>query len=798
MDIGLFMARREDDTETLRERRRAIAICSLPPGTLFADRYEVKSLLGRGGMGVVHRARDRELDEEVALKLFSPNRAASDDAVQRFRREVKLARRVTHSNVARTYDLGSSAGQRFLTMELIKGETLAERMRARGGRLGLSDALRIVSDVTRGLEAAHAAGVVHRDLKPANVMLDATSLYTGAERAVITDFGVAVLASTQDEASPDDELAGTPAYMAPEQVQGMELDGRADIYALGVVLFELLTGERPFSGENWVEVAIARVGVPPPDVRERVSDVPVPVAELVRAMLAPEREDRLDAARLAERLDALRGLGTTTESLAVRWPGKMVGPGTLSGVQVAVLPVSTSAAALAALSEQVGAVASAEIEAAGMLEVEPAADSRARDDARSPEEGLYERARPGGEVTKVQIASALDLEGGEVRLRAIATDASSGAELWSTTVSGPVARPLVFGADVVRALWDGFSRFGAAAGRRGRVASKARELYERARELSTTYGSVDRERAIALLREADALAPNDPLILSALAAELVRLWGYRDEAEVLEAAEDAALRALAIDSSNAEIFNTIALLRLHQGELRAAVRAFHEALARDSSLVEAQSYLGRLLSESGSFVEATQRLEYAMRMEPSDHFARVELARIAAMAGRWKRVDALLTNAGSGGGPPILIASRGRFAIWQRDFEALGHRLREMQAHQDDPALGQVVPIVGPAWAALACGRGVASGSLALRDIENAIAHHSQRLPTFHRQLLAEIHMAAGNRADALAEIESAASMALIDVSWLDYCPLLADLRGEPRFAKARALVATRAHALWR
>jgi serine/threonine-protein kinase len=242
-------------------------------GDVIAARYEIHALLGQGGMGAVFRVHDRELDEEIALKVLHPALSIDGRALDRFRREVKLARRVTHPNVARTFDIGFDR-VRFLTMELVAGAAVSSLVRD-GARPPLSEALRIAEAVSRGLSAAHAAGVVHRDLKPDNVMRA-----PGANgRIVITDFGIARLASRSDGDDPrrtGDQVVGTPAYMAPEQITAQPVDGRTDVYALGATSFELQTGRLPFVRDSAMASAAARLKEDPPDVRTLAPDVPEP------------------------------------------------------------------------------------------------------------------------------------------------------------------------------------------------------------------------------------------------------------------------------------------------------------------------------------------------------------------------------------------------------------------------------------------------------------------------------------------------------------------------------------------
>jgi len=259
-------------------------------GSLVGGRYEVIALLGTGGMGTVYRARDTELEEPVALKVLRRDLLDVPGVVERFRREVKLARRVTHRNVARVFDIGEHLGDRFLTMELVEGEPLAERIRRTP--LPAEQAIRISLAIAEGLTAAHSAGVVHRDLKPENVLL------ADDGRVVITDFGIARTRFDEGDALRTvGSAVGTPAYMAPEQIEpDHEIDARADIYAFGAVMFELFTGRRAWPGDSAIAVAAARLLHPPPDPLSVRPELPAPFAEIILRCLARKPADRFPSA----------------------------------------------------------------------------------------------------------------------------------------------------------------------------------------------------------------------------------------------------------------------------------------------------------------------------------------------------------------------------------------------------------------------------------------------------------------------------------------------------------------------
>jgi tetratricopeptide (TPR) repeat protein len=251
---------------------------SLSPGFVLGHRYEVVRRIGRGGMGEVYEAFDLTLRERVALKVVRPALAGDRGVMDRFQREIQLSRRVTHPNVCRVFDLGRHRDGRrdvtFLTMELLEGETLEARIQ-RAGRLTAEEALPLVGQMAEALDAAHGVGVVHRDFKPANVML--VPGREGGTRAVVTDFGLALSLEPEADAlvlSSGSLVVGTAAYMAPEQANGSEATPASDVYALGVVVYEMVTGQRPHVGRSPVELLMNRLSEAPVAPILRNPDLP--------------------------------------------------------------------------------------------------------------------------------------------------------------------------------------------------------------------------------------------------------------------------------------------------------------------------------------------------------------------------------------------------------------------------------------------------------------------------------------------------------------------------------------------
>src|SRR5918996_1173544 len=215
-----------------------------PPGTVLGARYRIVGRLGRGGMGEVYRADDLKLAQAVALKFLPPEVDRDPARLMQLHNEVRMARQVSHPNVCRVYDIDEVEGHTFLSMEFVDGEELASLLR-RIGRFSNERALELSRQICAGLAAAHERGVIHRDLKPANVMLDSTG------KVRITDFGLA-------GAAGESIRAGTPAYMAPEQLAGGDVTPRSDIYALGLVLYEIFTGQRALDARNMAELIAKR------------------------------------------------------------------------------------------------------------------------------------------------------------------------------------------------------------------------------------------------------------------------------------------------------------------------------------------------------------------------------------------------------------------------------------------------------------------------------------------------------------------------------------------------------------
>jgi serine/threonine-protein kinase len=274
---------------------------TLDIGSVFGGRYRILSELGSGGMGIVYKAHDLELGDLVALKMLKPGMVADAEQLERLKSEIRLARRITHPNVLRTFDFGEVEGRAYISMEYVRGLTLRYLLNETR-RMPYSAGLRIARQLCAGLAAAHEVGILHRDIKPENLILEQTG------NAKLMDFGIArpLRRNTPDHTQPG-TFVGTPHYSAPEQLAGEEVDQRADIYASGVLMCEMFCGKLPYTGANTLEIYVAQMQQPPTKPSEHWPEIPPALEAIILRCLQKLPAERFQSAQeLAQALGALR------------------------------------------------------------------------------------------------------------------------------------------------------------------------------------------------------------------------------------------------------------------------------------------------------------------------------------------------------------------------------------------------------------------------------------------------------------------------------------------------------------
>lgn len=308
---GASLSFSEDET-IRRTKTLAMEVDPFSLGTHIAGRYQIIEELGAGGMGKVFKVLDTEINEKIALKLIKPEIARDGSTIERFRNELKISRNIAHKNVCRMYHIGETEGIHYITMEYVSGEDLKNTLK-RVGPLSSGKAIIIAKQICQGLYEAHSHGVVHRDLKPSNIMLDVNG------NVRIMDFGIARTTKSKG-VTETGMVVGTPDYMSPEQAEGKGVDQRADLYSFGIILYEMVTGHVPFTGDTPMSIALKHMTEHPPDPRNLNEQIPSELCRLIMKCLEKSREKRYQTAEeILNELERIENdLPTTSKVMAKR------------------------------------------------------------------------------------------------------------------------------------------------------------------------------------------------------------------------------------------------------------------------------------------------------------------------------------------------------------------------------------------------------------------------------------------------------------------------------------------------
>ena len=822
---------------------------------LYAGRYQIERMVGRGGMGTVYRAHDVMVGDVVALKILDATVATSGDQLEWFRREVRLARRITHPNVARTHDMGEQAGAHYITMEFVEGTTLQDLLRSREAAAGEGEgkrrrqaleparAVRIALAVSEGLAAAHAAGVVHRDLKPANVLIDLNG------RVVLTDFGIARALTDEHAGARTQGVVGTPLYMAPEQLSGLAVDQRADIYALGLMLSEMLTGELPFAGQTPIATALARLTKPPPDPRVLRPGLPDPLAELVLQCLAQLPDARpASAAAVAERLRAwlvssgepLHGVPTVTMLAGIvgaaagdhpsvaelmtptqqqpmttgPTPGALTQGMTRGGYGTAttntrplrpLAPVPSAERALAVLpfryigppdQSYLGDALTDELidvlsRTRGLRVLGSGATAKYRSD-RDP------RAVGTDLGVDAVVDATVQASAKQVRVAARLVEVATGTQLWSERFESGLEDLFELQDRISKRIAEALRVELSTSAHAIDAPAEAIALYLRGRRKLLAFQVIGPDGAMELLEQSIEMAPLLQPAIACHAIACLRAWFMPSsflEDEVRrdwgQVARESVARALAEAPELAETHLARAMLAVQLGEWREAVKALVKALEIAPTYAHAHQYLAQLQCEAGNTKEGAERAKLAIDLEPSLSVGLFDLARLHALRGERDEAERLLLQLTDTRMRNATAQQRMRVAGWYGDMDAVRAIAATLPIDEADGFSNYATNY------ARALTGAVDKATVDAMTLAITTNVPSPRFYTLMCQAATEIYAARGCPEDALHYFLKAADSVLIDIEWTDRCPSLKAVRALPGFVEGRRKVRQRVQAMW-
>lgn len=626
----------------------------LKPGDTFGPRYRIESLLGRGGMGLVYKAHDGELDRTVALKLVRPELTLDSEAMRRFKQELLLASRISHKNILRIHDLGDVQGVKFISMAYVEGPDLHHVLKEQG-RLPIDRVVAIARQLVSALEAAHSEGVVHRDLKPQNVLIDAE------DHAYVSDFGLAKsLEADSSMMTRAGEVLGTPRYMSPEQVQGKPADHRSDIYSLGLILYEMATGESPFEGESAAQMMMQRLTVKPKDPRLLNPDMPPYLSKIIlrcleldparRYQSAKEIGEDIDAAHASKPIHAtsLRITVPVPESrrsralaavaivilialaagiivhrlrrpVAVTPPGGVGGvPSLAQGKYLAVLPfrVLGSEADLGYVAEGLGEALNAKLFALqGIHLASPGAVEQA-----AKHGSLAEVAKDLG----VNLAVQGTLQGGDGKIAVVVNleDVSNGRQLWAQEFTGVPGDLLTLEDQISEKLIGALDLHpgGQELAREAQHPTEnvaAYDLYLKGQNALRGLPNTETvQKAIGLYNDALKQDPGFALAYAGLADANLRMYNQTKDRVWVDEATRAAQQAQQLNSTLPQVYMALGNVYSATGRNAESVDMLKRALQLSPNSDEGYRRLGKTYLATGKANLAIAAFKKALKLDP--------------------------------------------------------------------------------------------------------------------------------------------------------------------------------------
>jgi serine/threonine-protein kinase len=641
----------------------------LPKGTLFAGRYQIIEELGAGGMGRVYKVHDTELDIQVVLKVLLPEVAAEPETIPRFRNELKLSRDISHKNVCRMFDLNISSGSHYITMEYVDGESLKTIIQMTK-KLSVAAAISITKQICEGLGEAHRHGVVHRDLKPGNVMIDRDG------HAKILDFGLARSIESKGITATG-IIIGTPEYMSPEQVLEKTVDRRSDIYSLGVLLYEMLTGLLPFEGDSPVRVALKHVKEKPIEPKEINLKIPQVVSHVILKCLAKEKEDRYQSTEelYAELSRIEKALTKTRKDDFVKKEktGKRILFGTLA-IAICLLVLT----ALVFLKKDSGKVFDSIAVLPFKIEnIEPGQKSETEYLADGITETIIAKLvkLPGlkkviawssvfqykgvdidpQEVGKelgvdTLLASRMSQYGEQLSINVELVDTADNSRIWGDSYR--IERNQVFEVqdNITNSIAEGL-RLELTGEVRERLAkhdtesSEAFKAFARGQYFWNKRTETDLLRAIAYFEEALRIDPGYALAYTGLSLSYLLLPEYGTYLPLVgfQKAREAVMKALEIDNDLAEALTSFAQIkRRYDWDWAAAEGEYKRALELDPNYAMAYHWYGYDMMCMGRYEEAIQMIERAHELDPLSMVINRNLGQVYYRSGQYERGKEIL------------------------------------------------------------------------------------------------------------------------------------------------------------